>query len=156
MLRRIVGKMISQASANQIKDAAGPLQTCAGHGAGAEAAIHSMRKMFAEEESDAVLLIDASNAFNCLNRQAALHNIQIICPSIANYLLNTYRAPAKLYISGGKTIESREGTTQGDPLAMPWYSLCTTVIINSLRISIPEVKQVWLCLLYTSPSPRDS
>ena len=108
--------MMSQAAAKQIKEAARPLQTCAGHGAGAEAAIHAMSRMFEEEESDAVLLLDASNAFNCLNRQVALHNIRIICPLISNYILNTYRAPAKLYISGGKTIESKEGTTQGDPL----------------------------------------
>ena len=93
------------------------LQTCAGHGAGAEAAIHAMRSIFEQEETDAVLLIDARNAFNCLNRNVALHNIQIIqitCPIVAMYLVNTYRKPAKLFIAGGETILSKEGTTQGD------------------------------------------
>jgi predicted secreted protein len=103
-----------------------------------------MRTIFQNEGTDAVLLIDASNAFNCLNRAVALHNIQVTCPILATYLVNTYRHPAKLFIAGGKTILSMEGTTQGDPLAMPWYSLSTTTLINSLRASTPEVKQVWL------------
>ena len=144
VLRRIVGKIISRSATQEIKKAAGPLQTCAGHGAGAEAAIHAMRQIFQEEDTDAILLIDASNAFNCLNRAVALHNIQVTCPIIANYLINTYRHPAKLFVAGGKTIYSREGTTQGDPLAMPWYSLSTVPIINELKHSSPNVKQVWL------------
>ena len=35
-------------------------------------------------------------------------------------------------------------TTQGDPLAMPWYAINTVQMITSLRASIPQVKQVWL------------
>ena len=66
----------------------GPLQTCAGHGAGAESAVHAMREIFEDEHTDAVLLIDASNAFNCMNRYTALHNVQIICPIAAVYLTN--------------------------------------------------------------------
>ena len=58
-------------------ESAGPLQTCAGHQAGAEAAIHGMKAVFEEEETNAVSLIDTSNAFNCMNHQAAMHNIRI-------------------------------------------------------------------------------
>jgi hypothetical protein len=135
---------LSRHANDDIKEAAGPLQTCARHGAGAEAAIHAMHTIFQTEGTDALLLIDASNAFNCLNRAVALHNIQVTCPILSTYLVNTYRHPVKLFIAGGKTILSMEGTTQGDPLAMPWYSLSTTTLINSLRASTPEVKQVWL------------
>ena len=35
-------------------------------------------------------------------------------------------------------------TTQGDPLAMPWYTINTVHMITSLSASIPQVKQVWL------------
>ena len=144
VLRRIVGKTISHHCQNEIKEAAGPLQTCAGHGAGAEATIHVMRTIYQQEATNAPLLIDAKNAFNCLNRSVALHNIQIICPILAMYLINTYRRPATLFIYGGETILSREGTTQGDPLAMPWYSLITANIINALREIEPSIEQVWL------------
>ena len=40
-----------------------------------EAPIHAMRKMFEADDNDEVLLIDAVNAFNSLNRSAAQHNI---------------------------------------------------------------------------------
>ena len=64
-----------------------------------------------------LLLVDASNAFNSLNRQTALHNIQRLCSSLATALINNYRAPSELYIDGDVLL-SCERTTQGDPLAM--------------------------------------
>ena len=112
--------------------AAGVLQTCAGHDAGAEAAIHAMREIFAHENTDAVLLVDASNAFNQVNRQSALHNISIMCPSFATILKNTYGVPIRLFITGEGEIASTEGTTQGDPLAMAMYALAVTPLIRSL------------------------
>lgn len=144
VLRRIIGKVISKHASDSIKEAAGPLQTCAGHGAGAEAAIHSMREVFENEGTDAVLLIDASNAFNKLNRATALNNIQITCPEISTYIINTYRRPSRLFITGGKEISSQEGTTQGDPLAMPWYALSTTTMISHLSLNTTNIHQVWL------------
>ena len=144
VLRRIIGKAISWTLKEEFCETAGPLQTCAGHSAGAEAAIHSMKEIFFEQGSDAVLLIDASNAFNCMNRKVAMHNIQITCTKAATYIINTYRHPSRLFISGGGEIESQEGTTQGDPLAMPWYSCNTGILINQLGIQVKEVKQVWL------------
>ena len=51
-----------------IIEASGPLQVCAGLKSGAEAAIHAMHGIFNADDADAVLLIDASNAFNSLNR----------------------------------------------------------------------------------------
>ena len=85
------------------------------------------------------LLVDASNAFNHLNRQAALHNIQLRCPPLATVLINTYRMEADLFIDG-ETITSEEGTTQGDPLAMVMYAIGILPLIQRLN---HEVKQVW-------------
>ena len=50
--------------------AAGLLQTATGLQSGAEAAIHSMPCIFEDERNDAVILFNARNAFNSLNRQA--------------------------------------------------------------------------------------
>ena len=79
-----------------------------------------------------------------MNRSAALDNIQIMCKEMALYVINTYRSPFRLFICGGGEIRSREGTTQGDPLAMPWYELNTSIMIKKLRDHCPLVKQVWL------------
>lgn len=48
---------------------------------GAEAAIHAMHDILDASDTDAVLLFDASNAFNSLNRASALHNIAVLCPT---------------------------------------------------------------------------
>lgn len=54
---------------------AGSQQLCAGQKAGCEAAVHAMRNVFEDPATEGVLLVDASNAFNNLNRKVALHNI---------------------------------------------------------------------------------
>ena len=128
---------------NDIQEEAGPLQVATGLESGAEATIHAMKEIFEDENCEAVLLVDANNAFNSLNRQVALHNIQYICPQFATILINTYLNPSRLMINNEKEILSQEGTTQGDNLAMSFYALSTTLMQRNLR-SISSVKQVWL------------
>ena len=103
-----------------------------------------MSQVFVEEGTHGILLIDASNAFNQMNRSVALHNVQITCKEMSLYIINTYRSPSRLFICDGGEILSQEGTTKGDPLAIPWYSINTSIMIQSLRTSTPGVKQVWL------------
>ena len=66
--RRIVSKAVLYAIGDDIVSAAGPLQTCACHEAGSEAAVHAMKELFGAATSEAALLVDATNAFNCVNR----------------------------------------------------------------------------------------
>ena len=141
--RRIIAKAILNLLKLDIQTAAGPLQVCAGQEGGCKAAIHVMRQIFNEEEMEAVLLVDATNAFNSVNRQAALHNISILCPSLAHALYNTYQAPVLCVIQGGGEILSTEGTTQGDPLAMAMYALAVRPLIDCLQSNCSTVKQVW-------------
>ena len=86
-----------------------------GHIAGIEAAVHATRAAFGSEESQAALLVDATNAFNTLNRQVALHNIRRLCPPIATILINSYRRPTELFMDGD-IILSQEGTV----IPLPW------------------------------------
>jgi len=90
---------------------------CGGQTSRIEAAVHAARRAFDSGECKAALLIDATNAFNFLNRQVALDNIRRLCPPIATILVNSYRAPTELFVDCD-VILSQEGTTQGDPLAM--------------------------------------
>ena len=75
MLRRIAGKTVVSILRSDVINSVCSVQVCAGHEAGCEAAIHAMHSIFKEEETEAVLLVDAVNAFNSINRQVFLHNI---------------------------------------------------------------------------------
>ena len=141
--RRIIAKAVLNLFHLDILDAAGPLQVCAGQEGGCEAAVHAMHQFFAELDVQGALLVDASNAFNTINRQAALHNIKSTCPPLYQILVNTYRAPIRCIIIGDGEITSSEGTTQGDPLAMAMYALAIKPLIGKLKSDAPNVKQVW-------------
>ncbi|KAL5266795.1 hypothetical protein ACHWQZ_G003996 [Mnemiopsis leidyi] len=69
ILRRIIGKCVTWSIKEDIESSAGGLQTCAGHKAGVEAAIHAIHDTYKEDECEGLLLVDASNAFNSLNRK---------------------------------------------------------------------------------------
>ena len=73
-----------------------------------------------------------------------MHNIQYICPPLATVLINTYRNPSPLFITGGDEILLKEGTTQGDHLAMSFYGLGTKPLLDKLSQEVSQVKQVWL------------
>ena len=75
VIRRIIGKCITRVAKQDVINASGAMQVCTGQKSGGEAAIHAMRNISEADETDAALLVDASNAFNSLNRGAALNNI---------------------------------------------------------------------------------
>lgn len=87
------------------------LVPCAGQDAGCEAAIHAMEWIFADKDTEAMILLDASNAFNCLNRQVTLLDCGTVCPALSHILINTYCNNPQLFIDG-QCILSKEGTTQ--------------------------------------------
>jgi hypothetical protein len=99
-----------------------------------------MKTTFQHAETDALLLVDADNAFIRQNRQLSLRHIQIICPPPSIYAINCYRQSSRLFIPGGAELSSTEGTTQGDPLAMPFYVLSVVPLIRQLR---GDFTQAW-------------
>ena len=139
-LRRIIGKAIMRVVGPEIQSVVGVSQLCVRQKSGCEAAVHAMRRLFIDENTEGLLLVDASNAFNSLNRQVMLQNIQILCPSFAPCVINHYRGSAKLFV-GGETVLSLEGTTQGDPLSMAIYALGTLPLIR--RADTAKCTQSW-------------
>ena len=137
-VRRIIAKSVLSVIRGDIQDAAGTVQLCAGQISGTEAAVHTVRTLFEQNEAEAVILVDTSNAFNSLNRQVALHNITRLCGPLATILINTYREPTELF-ADGEVFFSREGTTQGDPLAMAMYAIATVPLINKLRGNVTQI-----------------
>ena len=91
VLRRVVGKAVMTVVKADVVVATGPVQLCAGIEGGSEAAVNTLQELFAAEETEAVLLVDETNASNNLNRKVALFNIQFLCPAISKILINCYQ-----------------------------------------------------------------
>ena len=151
ILRRIIGKCVVTLLKPDIQLAAGGLQMCTGIRSGIEAAVHMNEKAWNDEDTEAVLLVDANNASNRLNRKAALHNTKEICPPIYTFLCNQYQTPAKLIvpnasINDSDDLNSDEGATQGDVAAMAFYALGIKPLVDELDTKccgLGSCKQSW-------------
>ena len=151
VIRRVVAKAITRLLKFDIQMAAGSLQTCSGTESGIEAAIHGMKSVYEDENCEAVMLIDAKNAFNSLNRKVALNNIRELCPSLHCFLKNCYQDSANLYITDEKgqigIVKGEEGSTQGDPAAMAMYAISIRPLMDDIARNqesmLPKAKQAW-------------
>ena len=136
-LRRLCGKLVMEVAGTDVLAVCGADQLCAGQEAGIEAAIHAMTERFhtVQGKGGGVLLVDADNAFNSLNRRAALLQARYLWPRASRFLYNTYRAWAPLVVQGskGSSLFSQEGTTQGDPLSMAFYAIGIRPLIEKLK-----------------------
>ena len=78
--RRIISKAILSVVGQAVQEAVGCIQLCAGQDCGIEAGIHAMQQAFELDDTEGILMADASNAFNRLNRQTCLRNVRHLCP----------------------------------------------------------------------------
>ena len=63
VVRRIIEKAVMKIVKYDLQEAVGATQLCAGQEAGCEAAVHAMEQIFADEDTEAIILVDATNAF---------------------------------------------------------------------------------------------
>eukprot|EP00116_Pleurobrachia_bachei_P002481 sb/3462743/ len=146
VLRRLAGKVITQTLKPDLIECTAPVQLCAELEGGVEAAVHAARDLFDLESTECLLLIDASNAFNSLNRIAALNNVNYTCPEFKIYLQNTYGLTANLFLCDGENnevLKSSEGTTQGDTAAMHMYACCLMPLIRSVEDKDSKLTQIF-------------
>ena len=141
--RRIISKAVLIILGNDVIDATGPLQlhVCVGQDLGCETVVHCIHQLYEDTDTEALLLVDATNAFNSLNREVALRNALHLCPSLGRVLVNMYREGANLFIDS-EVMKSAEGTTQGDPMDMAMYAIGITPLIQRMG-HVNSTKQVW-------------
>ena len=98
--RRLIGESILSVMTPDIIEVAGCQQFCAGKKSPCEAIVHCVREHYDSGDAERVLCVDATNAFNALNRElhVALRNILHLCPSFGRLLINTYRFDVPLFI----------------------------------------------------------
>ena len=117
------------------------LQVCAGHEAGCEAAIHAVHTIFENKSTEEVLLVDAVNTFNFVNRELFLISIFITFPALATYVRNCHIILSRMLVVGGFKISSSEGTTQIDSTPMTIYKVAIIpliLVINEVVSSTPD------------------
>ena len=111
-------------------------QICSGIKSGIEGSIHAFCQLFEEFSNDGwgILLMDAANAFNSISRGAAIWNARVLWSRCSRYVFNAYRGCAFLFVCGSNLkLLSKEGVTQGDPLAMLVYGLGLLPLIRILK-----------------------
>ena len=74
--------------------------------------------MISEVDTLVVLMVNTSNTFNSIDKEAFLHNTKLLCPALVTFIRNCYSVPSDPFVQGGKCLKLLEGTTQGDPGAM--------------------------------------
>ena len=67
-----------------------------------------------------------------------MRNAQVLCPSLARILINTYWDDSPLFIDH-ETIYSQKGATQEDPLAMHMFAIGTLPLIRKLPNSVQHI-----------------
>ena len=93
-LRRVVGKAVCMAARIDIEDLCDVDQLRGGLRSGIESAVHAMNDLFSQHNDSVlgwdVLLVDASNTFNSLNRSALLRNAPVLWP-VTRYLVPVHK-----------------------------------------------------------------
>ena len=129
VLRRIIVRTTLRCVENDLKLLGKNQQLCLGQKWGIEQARYSLRTQFETPEDEGILIIDVKNAFNSLNRDLTLRNIEKLCLSIISAIRSSYKTPTSIFVNG-KTLQLQEGTTQGDPLAMAMYGIAILPLID--------------------------
>ena len=80
--RRIMSKVILTVISKDIREVVGLRQLCVGQKSGCKAAVHALNDIYEQDSTEGVLLIDALNTFNSLNRKATLANTLSLCPPL--------------------------------------------------------------------------
>ena len=96
VLRRTSGKAVMTLFVNDITHVVVTLRLGAGHDAEVEAIVHAIHDIFSKENTEAVLLIDARNAFNLINRKGILYNSKFLCSLISTYICPCFVTPPRL------------------------------------------------------------
>ena len=141
-LRRIISKTICLLTRDDVEFACGSHQLCAGLQCGIEGAVHAACDLF-ESNDWGMLMVDASNAFNSINRITLLWNVRILWPRASRFLFNTYQGWSPLLIKNSpELLFSKEGVIQGDPISMFMYAIGSLSLIQRLNAANDRI-QIW-------------
>jgi hypothetical protein len=132
-LRRLTSKLACFQSRNIVNSYLSPHQLGVATKLGCEAAIHTTRTFVNNDQNrgKVLLKLDFKNAFNSVERDCILKEVQCHTPLLYPYLYQCYRNPSTLFF-GNHLISSSVGAQQGDLCGPMIFSLAIQPIILSL------------------------
>lgn len=101
VVRRKTWKAAMSIVRDVVTKAVGDLQLCGGRDTRCEVAVYSMHDIFATNEAEVVLLVDAEKLFISINRQALLQHVS---PAIVTFVQNCCNVLARLFVIGIKEL----------------------------------------------------
>jgi hypothetical protein len=112
-LRRLVAKIACNRVSADLSSYFSPLQLGFGVKGGVEAAVHAARRFLDSlSDSEALVKLDFSNAFNSLRCDRILDSVRDLCPDIFPLVSSAYRFPSSLFWEN-EVLSSAEGVQQG-------------------------------------------
>ena len=140
VLRRLVSKCLAIQTRPAILSILSPLQLGVGVRGGCEAIVHAVSKLLASAPADRcrTLLLDFSNAFNCVNREAMFAEFRRHLPGLSSWMESCYSCQPILYL-GNSTIRSCCGVQQGDPLGPLGFAMTLHPIVERIKSEVPSL-----------------
>ena len=134
VLRWLTSKCFSSISRSTALLALAPLQLGVGVKGGCDAIIHAISSLMSSGNPAPhwTLLLDFSNAFNNISREAMFKQIRRHVPSLSAWMESCYSSQALLRL-GQDTVLSCCGVQQGDPLGLLDFTLSLHPIVEHIR-----------------------
>ena len=96
--------------------------------------VRKLRQVLRAHPGAFVLQVDLSNAFNTVDRSAAISALSKDVPELAPWCRFNYGSPAHLHC-GDRCLSSTQGTQQGDPLGPAMFASAIQPILDELPAS---------------------
>lgn len=139
VLLRLLGKLCVRRLAPKCTEFFDKIQFGVGIRGGVEIVLHQTRALANDSSAKCLLQIDATNAFNQIDRTAMLNSLEANFPEIYNYVVSAYGDPALLIINShepnnaDRIIQSATGVRQGDPLGSFLFCLTIQPLLKDIR-----------------------
>ncbi|KAL5713679.1 hypothetical protein ACHQM5_015733 [Ranunculus cassubicifolius] len=134
--RRLVSKMAAKIVGQEVGPYLEGNQFGVGVPGGCEAILHSVNRLMEEKGqcgSYTMLLVDFRNAFNLVDRNVMLEEVQKKCPMLTPWVEFCYAQPGRLYYED-EILWSSIGVQQGDPLGPLLFAL----VLHPLILKVVE------------------